>query len=143
MTKKLLEKMRDLGRIVTCQGNMAQVSIQPHGGCKDCALKSSCSPGESTHTLWALNPKEGKAGDDVVVELKPEVKVFGSALVFIFPLIGLFIGYFLGSSWGGGKDYSILGALFGLGVFFLLVRLIDKFLSKNKKMKPVISHIFK
>ena len=78
----------------------------------------------------------------MVVELKPEVKVFGSALVFIFPLAGMFIGYFLGSLWGGGKDYPVLGALLGLVFFFLIVRLVDRLLSKNNKIKPVISHIF-
>ena len=135
--------MRDMGRVTACEGNMAQVAIQPHSGCEDCALKTSCSPGESTHTLWALNPKMAEVGDEVVVELKPEVKVFGSALVFLFPLLGIFAGYFIGGKLGGDNiDYRVVGAVLGLVLFFFIVRVIDKLLSKKREMKPVISHVF-
>lgn len=133
--------MRDLGKIVNLSGDMAEVSISPHGGCENCVLKSSCSPGETTRLLWAQNPGVGKVGDEVVVELKPEVKVFGSALVFILPLIGLFIGYLIGISWGGNSDYAVLGALIGLVVFFGLVRLVDGFLSKKHNLKPTITQV--
>ena len=133
--------MRDFGRIISLRGDSAQVSIQPHGGCEKCAMKNACVPGESTQLLWALNPKEGKVGDEVVVELKPKVKVLGSTLVFIFPLTGLFLGYFLGWRLGGSDDYGVLGAALGIAVFFLLVRLIDKFVGGKKSLKPVIIHI--
>lgn len=120
---------------------MAEVSIQPHGGCSKCSMKSACSPDGSSLKLWAANPGGAKPGDIVIVELKPEIKVMGSALVFIFPLAGLFLGYFIGGYWGGSDGYGILGATAGLLLFLGLVRLIDKALSRNHNLMPVITKI--
>ncbi len=135
--------MRDLGKITAIEGDTAQVSIQPHGGCESCALKGTCSPGESSHTLWALNPRGGDIGDEVVVELKPQTKVLGSALVFIMPLAGLFLGYFIGAGLSGSVDGGVVGAALGLAAFFGLVRLIDKAVGGRRELKPVITIVLK
>lgn len=133
--------MNDLGRIVETSGNLARVAIQPHGGCASCQLKGTCAPDEKTHLLWAVNDNSGKVGDEVVIELKPQIKILGNALVFIFPLIGLFLGYYLGQKFGKTQDYSVIGSLAGIIIFFLLVRIIDKYAGKNQNLKPTITHI--
>lgn len=135
--------MQDLGKIVLIEGETAQVSIQPHGGCENCALKPACAPGENSHFLWALNPKGGKIGDEVVVELKPRAKILGSALVFILPLVGLFSGYFAGEGLSGSIHGGVLGAVIGLIVFFGLVRFFDRLAGSRKELKPVITQVLK
>jgi sigma-E factor negative regulatory protein RseC len=133
--------LRDFGKIIDIKNDTAQVLIQPHGGCGNCSLKGTCATNEDAHLLWANNPKSGKIGDEVVIELKPEVKIFGSALVFILPLVGLFLGYLAGDKLGGNTDYAVLGAIIGLVLFFGLVRLIDKLLGDRSALKPVITHV--
>ena len=133
--------MYDQGQILTLKDNMAEVTIQPHGGCGNCAMKSACTPDGKTLRLWASNPKGAKIGDSVIVELKPEVKLFGSALVFIFPLAGLFLGLFLGKMLGGSDGYGIIGAFAGFILFFMVVRLIDNILSRKYKLIPIITKI--
>ena len=133
--------MNDLGRIIETSENMARVAIQPHGGCASCQMKGTCAPDEKTHLLWAVNDNAGKVGDEVVVELKPQIKIFGNALVFIFPLIGLFLGYHLGSEYGKTQDYAVLGSIAGIIVFFIIVRIIDKYLGNKSNLKPTITHV--
>lgn len=133
--------MRDFGKIIAIKNEMAQVLIQPHGGCGNCSLKGACAVNEDSHLLWAINPKSGKIGDEVVIELKPEIKVFGSALVFILPIIGLFMGYLTGEKLGGNTDYAVLGAIIGIALFFGLVRLIDKLIGNRNTLKPVVTHV--
>ena len=133
--------MYDQGQILSLKDEMAEVTIQPHGGCESCGMKSACTPEGSTLKLWASNPKGAKTGDVVIVELKPEIKLFGSALVFIFPLAGLFLGLILGKMIGGSDGYGVVGAFAGLILFFAAVRLIDKILSRKFKLTPVITKI--
>ncbi len=138
--------MQDFGKIVSLTDDLAQVSIQPHGGCENCGMKAACAPGENTQLLWAVRPpdKPLKVGDEVVVEVKPQVKVMGSALVFIFPLAGLFPGYFAGYELSGGSnDYGVLGAFGGLVLFFALVRLIDRFAGRKAGLKPMITQVLR
>ena len=133
--------MYDQGQIISIRDELAEVTIQPHGGCSKCSMKSACSPDGSTLKLWAANPRGARPGDIVIIELKPEIKILGSALVFLVPLAGLFLGYFSGEYWGGSDGYGILGAIAGLMLFFGLVRLIDKALSRNSNLSPVITRI--
>jgi len=136
--------VRDLGRIVAKAGNMAKVSVRPEGGeCESCALKSSCAPEGNIHYLWALNEKGGEVGEEVTVELRPKVKIFGTALVFIFPLAGMFLGFFAGYSGGGSQDYGVVGAALGLVLFMMILKIIDKEMRRRQNILPKITHIFK
>ena len=133
--------MHDLGKTTALNGETAQVSIQPHGGCESCEMKSACKPEENVHLLWALNSIGGRIGDEVEVELRPQIKVFGSLVVFIFPLIGLFIGLLVGTQIGSENVYGVVGALIGLVLFFFVVRFIDKSIGGRRGLKPVITRI--
>lgn len=133
--------MQDMGHIVEKSGEMARIAIQPHGGCSSCALKGSCSPDENTHYLWARNDKNGDVGDEVVVELKPQVKIFGTALIFIFPLLGMFAGYFIGDRAGGNQDASIVGALGGLVLSFIIVKIIDRYVGGKSRLQPAVTQV--
>ncbi len=133
--------MRDLGKIIEIKGNQAKVSIEPHEGCQKCSLKDACSPDNNSQQLWALNLKNGQIGDQVIVELKPALKVFGNALVFIFPLLGLFLGYFAGYSIACNQDYAVVGSVLGIILFFIILKIIDRWLSGKQNIKPTITHI--
>jgi len=136
--------MRDIGRIIEKAGNMAKVAVMTDGGdCQNCAMKGACAPEGAVHNLWAVNDKGGEVGDEVAVELKAKIKVFGTALVFIFPLMGLFSGYFIGYKGGGNQDYAVVGSVMGLVLFLVIVKFIDKTLQKKRNLKPTITHIFK
>ncbi len=135
--------MRDIGRIIEKAGNMAKVAVMPEsGGCQSCAMKGACATEGAVHNLWAVNDKGGEVGDEVAVELKAKVKIFGATLVFIFPLLGMFLGVLVGYRSGGSQDYAIVGAVAGLVSFFLIVKFIDKTLQGKRSLMPTITHIF-
>ncbi|MBL7191361.1 SoxR reducing system RseC family protein [bacterium] len=133
--------MKDLGRIVALQDELAQVAVVPQEGCAACALKDSCTPTSGSHHLWALNRKNGNIGDEVVVELQPSVKIMGSALVFIFPLIGLFLGCIIGYFLGKSQDHAVAGGVIMLIASFFIMRKIDSVLARKKNLKPVITQV--
>jgi sigma-E factor negative regulatory protein RseC len=134
--------MHDIGTIIAVQGEKAQIKITSEDGCAKCALKDSCHSGENIPTIWALNPKNGMVGNQVVVELRPQAKILSATLIFILPLLGLFFGYFIAFAIWGGRDYPVLGAFLGLVIFFGAVRIFDRLLSKNREMQPMVTHIF-
>jgi sigma-E factor negative regulatory protein RseC len=126
---------------VAIEGEKAKVQVKPQNGCSTCALKENCFTGESMPTLWALNPHGAKVGTQVVVELKPQVKILGASLIYLFPLLGLFLGYYLAERIWGGRDYPVLGAIVGLVVFFIALKFIDGLFSKKRGLQPVITSI--
>ena len=120
---------------------MAQVNITSQDECAACALKGSCNPTGEGRVMWALNNKGGEVGDEVVVELKPSVKVMGSALVFIGPLAGLFGGCLLGYVGGKTQDYAVVGGLSGVIFAFVIMRIIDRKLYKKSNLRPIITRV--
>jgi len=133
--------MQDLGRIIEISGGSAKVAVQPHAACGGCALEGKCAADASERLFWADNPQNGRVGEQVLIEVKPQAKILGSAVIFLLPIAGLFLGYLLGFVFGRSTDYGVIGATVGVAAFIILVRLIDKFLARKSSLKPVITHI--
>jgi sigma-E factor negative regulatory protein RseC len=133
--------MRDIGTIISLAGDKAQVRVTPQEGCSTCALKETCASGDNIPAIWALNPNNAKVGANVVVELKPTMKIFSAFSIYLIPILGLFLGYYLTDKIWGGKDYPVIGAVLGLIASIIMVKFIDTLYSKKRTMQPVISAI--
>lgn len=133
--------MQDLGKIIETSGDMARVSVRPNSACGSCAMHDKCMQDNVERTMWVSNPQNGKTGDQVLIEIKPEMKLIGSAFVFLMPLAGLFLGYAIGYFAGKSSDYGVIGGISGLILFTLFIRAIDKFLMKKGNLRPVITQI--
>ncbi len=111
---------------MAAEGERAVVQINRGAQCRGC---TACSAfGEGAMRLEALNPVGALPGDQVEVRVEPRRVVRNAMLVFIFPLIMMVGGYFVGSALHRRPEelYGIAGSTAGLVLAFLLLKLIDR-----------------
>ena len=117
-------------------GDRLEVIMSRTAACGDC---SSCGGGCETEilNLGLRNKIDAQVGDFVEIQYKSGNMIKTTALLYIFPLIMMIIGIYLGSrlNLNVSDDLKDL-VLFGFGLVFLaisftIVHLIDKRFKEN------------
>lgn len=130
------------GFVIETTKTIARVKVGRHSDCKNCG---AC-PGDDSIIISAKNDIGAVVGQKVMFEVKETNAVFAAFLVFIVPLIGLFLGA------GAGRMLSIylhanktVFEIAGGAIFFILIlfgiKLFDKSIAKNEKNIPEIIKI--
>ena len=66
-----------------------------------------------------------------------------TAFAYVVPLVGLLLGIGLGWLLGGGADgYTVLGAVLGLGLSAVVLRVVDKRVSGRPEWTPHITAVY-
>ena len=103
------------------------------GNCQRCAGCGSHQPA----VLRVSNPIGARVGDRVVVEATSGAMMKVAAALYILPAMLLIGGYLLGEYlWKQGIVVGLAGLLLGL----LLVKLLDRKLSKKDKVYTITGH---
>jgi len=132
--------MQETGGVREVKGEEVVVEITPAASCATCELRSVCNASEvEKPVLEASNPIHAKVGDWVKLEMNPGAAVTSAFLIFIFPLIGLVVGYFAGHPFGHLAE--ILGTVAGFALFLFVVKLLDPILAKKRTFKPMVIQI--
>ena len=132
--------MQETGIVREAHGEEVVVELTPVSSCANCALHSVCNPSEvEKPVLTATNPIHAKVGDWVKLEMNPGAAVTSAFLIFIFPLIGLVVGYFAGHPFG--RLAEILGTIAGFALFLFIVKLLDPILTKKRAFKPMVIQV--
>jgi len=127
------KKAQKSAEVAYIEGDYAFLKTDINTSCGECPSKASCGsvklfkPVSDTGTIKVENSLGLKAGDTVQLGLAPSKLIQGTLLVYIFPLLALFLFAALGKVWGG-EAVSILAGLAGLVIALFLVR---KFLSQE------------
>lgn len=140
--------MKEVGRIIEVNNDIAKVLIARHAACGDCG---ACQVGRENLNmiLTAENTIEGKPGDMVEIELKTENFLFASFIMYGIPLLGLIIGliggYYSGIAFGYDENKSqLIAAISGLvilAVSYLVIRFNESKIKNMSKFKPVLIRI--
>jgi len=86
--------MREEGRIIKVEENLAQVEVERKSACRACGL---CSMrGKNTMIAEADNSIGAKLGERVRIEIPSSVILKGALLFYILPLVALILGMALG-----------------------------------------------
>jgi sigma-E factor negative regulatory protein RseC len=118
---------------------MAELEVRHEEGCASCSLRGGCGMGslgrlfgERKRSL--MIPAEGLEAADRVVLGLPENQLVGAGLIlYLTPLLGLFVFALIGSVLSGGSDgWSTLAGLFGLFAGIGLARL----LARRRETRP-------
>lgn len=130
------------GLVIEVNKNVAKIKVGRHSECKNCG---AC-PGNNGIIIEVENKIGAKIGQRVVFEVKETNFITSVFIVFVLPLIVLFIGVLLG---------EVIGNLLGLNVCFLQiaggfifvsvaiggVKKFDNYIAKNHKSMPRITKI--
>ena len=130
------------GLVIEVVGNSARIKVGRHSDCKNCG---AC-PGSESLILEANNEIGAKPGQRIILEIKETNVLRAAFIVFILPLIALFIGVMLGGIIGQyiGVNKFMFQVICGVVIFALsivVVKYFDKASAANEKSKPVIIRI--
>ncbi len=138
--------MIESGIVNRIKDNRAWVTVVKGEQCQGCnACKSF---GEGSAEVIADNRVGAKQGDRVEVEVAPEKVIGHSIVVFIFPIIALIIGYFVGSkyliNWGvSSEGGGIIGSLGLMVISFFAIYIYDRFFLKSDDASAKIVRVIK
>lgn len=112
--------------------------------CGSCASKSGCanvnffsSNLKSAYSIRVPNHLHLKAGDSVILSMPSNTLLLATLLMYVFPLVLLFVFAGVGKSLGG-ESISILAGLAGLFAGLLVLKRFTKEQSVAKKFEPEI-----
>ncbi|MCU0643291.1 MAG: SoxR reducing system RseC family protein [bacterium] len=136
--------MFETGIVNRVEKNIAWVKMIKGEQCSGC---HACNAfGEGVVELIALNGVAAKPGDRVEVEIDPNQVVKHSAIVFLLPVLGLILGYFLGAKYleqAGLSQQSagIIGSFGLLLVMFAAIIGYDRLVAKSQKINATIQRV--
>ncbi|WP_297421997.1 SoxR reducing system RseC family protein [Clostridium sp.] len=130
------------GFIIEVIDDVAKIRVGRHSDCKNCG---AC-PGNESIIITANNQIGAKPGQRVVFEVKEANVLRAAFIVFILPLIIIFVGAilggFLGEYIGQGIIRSrVIGGIAAAIVSFILVKKFDKVTEESGKSQPIIIKI--
>lgn len=129
--------MLDQGRVIKTEGNLAWIEFTQSSACARCGACHMAASGKMINETE--NSIGAKVGDLVEVEISSAATILFPLLGFGVPILFLFIGIILGSFIS-----EIMGIILGVGflvIGFFAVRLIDRYISKEKKFRSKIVRV--
>ena len=136
--------MIETGIVNRVEKNIAWVKMIKGEQCSGC---NACKAfGEGIVELIAMNVVSAKPGDRVEVEIDPKQVVKHSAIVFLLPVFGLILGYFLGAGYleQPGLSEQSAGILGSFGLMLIMFAVIvgyDRLVAKSQKINAAIQRI--
>ncbi len=133
--------MEEIGKVVGVKGNLARVEMAVKGACECCAARVICRPGGDKMYTEALNEAGAEVGQMVKVDMAPRSAMEAAFLLFILPVVMLVLGLIVFRRLGSGELFGVLGGLLFLGLYFLVLRFVDRVLSRRRRYRPVVREI--
>lgn len=130
------------GVVIQTDGNTAKVKASRHNDCKNCG---AC-PGDSAMVVDTMNPLGAKPGQRVVFEIREVNMLKAAFVVYILPLVSVFIGALVGGliakkSGQGIITFQVVGGIVAFALSIIYIKFFDKAADKDEKMKPTITRI--
>ena len=128
--------------------NMALVRTVQSSACEACSARGQCNPNVKgkDREVEAVNLVNAKAGDIIQISMDNAALLKATFLLYVFPIICLLIGAFVGHSAGEAvqTNPSIISALVGITCFIaamVLVRKQASYMALKLKYQPKITRI--
>lgn len=130
--------MERTGEITAVYGPMLEVTFCRPSDCEKC---HACGNGPKTAVIRVKG--EGKVGDTAVVSMPTQTVMKASLLAYALPLAGLMIGMIGGSLLFPQQETNaaIIGALIGLGLPLLGVKLTEKRRAASAAWQPKLVEV--
>lgn len=127
--------MKETGRVVSIDNGVAQVLFQRRSMCARCG---ACGMGaeQNNITVEVPNSLDAAVGDEVEVQFAARNALASSAVAYIFPLLMLFLGAFVGytippfGSLPSDAMAAIFACVFAVGSYAVL-KLLDPWIRRH------------
>ena len=137
------------GVVIHTFDDKAKVRTIRSSACEGCASESFCHPEKGTEMITeVVNNIHAKVGERVKIGLKPGVYLKASFLVYMVPIIAFILGAIIGKEFAVSlshtKDsdlWAIIGGALILIPTFILMRLYNKKIEKDRSYQPVILEV--
>jgi sigma-E factor negative regulatory protein RseC len=125
------------------------VVLEVNNGVTNVRVNRKCECGDSCTTslvLDVINPIGAKPGQFVTIDVIGGNTLIAALMIFILPLIIMFIGSMLGEwiAFKGRKSLRFLevsGGILGFMLSIISIKLYDNYIRNDSKMKPTIIRI--
>ncbi|WP_291943813.1 SoxR reducing system RseC family protein [Cetobacterium sp.] len=128
--------MKSSGLVKKIVGNKVIVSMYKESACSHCS-KCSDSAKIANDFTFISNVDNIKIGDIITFEMEDNQVFKAAIIVYIIPLILMFLTYFIASNMGLSEGKCIGASFSGLVIAFIGIFFYDKFVVKNKMEKSV------
>lgn len=136
------------GIVERIEDHWAWILTQRKDMCDHCEHRGHCHMVEGMDRMMvkAKNVARARKGDEVEFYLSTKTKLKGLIILYMFPVIGLLVGAFSGSSLSGPLGLNknvglILFTLTGLILAFLLARFLAGRMEARQELTPTISRV--
>ncbi|MGM0419483.1 MAG: SoxR reducing system RseC family protein [Bacillota bacterium] len=144
--------MEEEAVVISSSRNKAKVRLIKQSACQHC--DHECGLAGDSHEIKEIeveveNPVGADEGERVALEMGNKEVYFASFLVYLLPLVFMFLGYFLFTGPLGyflplsGEPAGMLGALTFLIASFFSLKRIDNYLNTKSSFHPKITKIIK
>lgn len=128
--------MKQVGKIISISDGYATVLVAKTSMCgENCgACKGGCKP-TSQKVMAKLSPSctDAQPGDMAVLEMEDKKVLAGAAMVYLLPLLAMFVAYIVADSIAHSELISIISALGASFLVFFSAKFADNALKNNKK----------
>jgi sigma-E factor negative regulatory protein RseC len=133
--------MEEQGVVIAQEGHQVVVQVAESDSCSHCSAKGFCiMTGDGSVRITAEDKLGAKEGDTVTVRLGEGRKIAGTAMVFLTPLSGLFLGLFIGIA-RYGQSGGVIGALAGFVVGLAALWALDRYFCSRTTFRPRVTSI--
>lgn len=143
--------IEEVATVIDCRDGLVLLEAQRQSTCGTCAAKAGCGTavfaktlGKKSSQITAKNTLNLQVGDRVLVGLHENALILGSFMVYLIPIIGLFIfaliGQWFSQQWLNVENELWIIAFASAG-FFLSLSFVKKFNQKiknDKRFQPVL-----
>lgn len=136
--------MKEIGRVIENKNNISLVEV---GGayCESCASNEKCVfHKERNKLVEAENLLDAKPGDLVILEVTPKKYIFSTFLIYLFPIISMFLGAIIGEYlfkifyFRGENISSIIFAFLFLFISILTIKGLNKIFFFRPKIEEIV-----
>jgi sigma-E factor negative regulatory protein RseC len=134
------------GIVESTNRTSAFIKIVKSSSCNHCSEKDSCSVSNRDMVIQVKNSLNAKQGDRVEVSVPEGTFIKLSLMVYIFPIVALMVGAFLGNFLSGtwntdpSATAAVTGALF-LALSFLILKILDRKKRTGDRFYPRMTRI--
>ncbi|MBD7976274.1 SoxR reducing system RseC family protein [Serpens gallinarum] len=138
--------IEEQGRVVAVEPGAVWVETVRKSTCSTCSANAGCGQGMMEKLgvgsrrghVRALTDLQLDVGDSVAIGVREELLLRGSLLVYLLPLLSLFLCALLVQALGGSEPHIIMASLGGLLCSWLYIRWRSRRTADDPALQPVV-----